>query len=384
MTRVLTVDDSRAIRSIVSKQVAGMGLEVDEAEHGVEGLEKLVAGGVDLVVLDVTMPELDGPGMLRAMRERGDKTPVLMLTSESKRSIIADCMKLGIEDYIVKPFKPEELTLKISRVLNLQAPKAGSGGVNPAAAPAAPAVEEGAEAAGRQFMDVLLVDDMENVHKKLRSLLPAHITMQGCPGAQAALTAVRQRIFRVVLIDTDIPDVNSVALMGQLRMLQPHAAFVALSLRSTNPVDQEVRKQGFDDLLYKPFDPTNLEDFLLRYFDKQELLSVEDNLLKVGGFTGRAEHQERYFRRIKESLLEGLDKVAAACYEDAIVDLTQVPTRNDQVVRLVIDLEKQAGRAGLTLRLVGTPETAAVLRQIADTGGIPYYASVSEARAAAA
>src|SRR3954453_19815800 len=89
MARILTVDDSRSVRMIVVREVQSMGHEVEEAEDGEKGLEKLEAGSFDLVILDVTMPVLDGPGMLAKMRERGNKTPVLMLTSESKRSIIA-------------------------------------------------------------------------------------------------------------------------------------------------------------------------------------------------------------------------------------------------------------------------------------------------------
>jgi CheY-like chemotaxis protein len=61
MTRILTVDDSRAIRAIVVKQVKELGFEADEAEHGQEGLQKLEACVYDLVVLDVTMPIMDGP-----------------------------------------------------------------------------------------------------------------------------------------------------------------------------------------------------------------------------------------------------------------------------------------------------------------------------------
>lgn len=93
MPCILTVDDSRAIRMIVSRVVQEMGFEVDEAEDGVQGLTHLEEMEYALVVLDVTMPNLDGPGMLAKMRESGNTTPVLMLTSESKRSIIADVMK---------------------------------------------------------------------------------------------------------------------------------------------------------------------------------------------------------------------------------------------------------------------------------------------------
>src|SRR5512137_997217 len=107
MATILTVDDSRSVRTIVAKQVKDLGFEVEEAEDGVQGLAKLGEREYDLILLDVTMPNLDGPGMLAKMRELGNKTPVIMLTSESKRSVVAGVMKTGISDYILKPFKPE-------------------------------------------------------------------------------------------------------------------------------------------------------------------------------------------------------------------------------------------------------------------------------------
>jgi len=117
MAVILTVDDSRAVRSIVGKQVKGLGFDVVEAQDGAEGLERLLASHVDLVLLDVNMPNMDGPAMLKKMRERGDQTPVIMLTSESERSIVMNAMVLGISDYILKPFKPEELRDKLLSVL---------------------------------------------------------------------------------------------------------------------------------------------------------------------------------------------------------------------------------------------------------------------------
>src|SRR5262249_9503921 len=163
MTRILTVDDSRAIRSIVAKQIQEMGFDLDEAADGEEGLVRLSELTYDLVILDVTMPNLDGPGMLKRMREGGDKTPVLMLTSESKRSIMVDVMKMGIEDYILKPFKPEELKAKIVKVLKV---RGGAEAVVEGAAAAAPHFEAapaassgGREGAtqGKQFIDLLVV-----------------------------------------------------------------------------------------------------------------------------------------------------------------------------------------------------------------------------------
>lgn len=120
MAAILTVDDSRAVRSIVAKQVKGLGFDVLEAEDGVQGLERLQQSKVDLVLLDVTMPNMDGPTMLQKMREAGDETPVIMLTSESQRSIVENAMRLGIADYVLKPFKPEELRAKVLSVLQAE------------------------------------------------------------------------------------------------------------------------------------------------------------------------------------------------------------------------------------------------------------------------
>src|SRR3954469_6737752 len=229
MARILTVDDSRSVRMIVVREVQSMGHEVEEAEDGEKGLEKLEAGSYDLVILDVTMPVLDGPGMLAKMRERGDKTPVLMLTSESKRSIIAGIMKSGISDYILKPFKPEELQAKIQKALHVTAPVSAAADDAPIASPTASVAAAGAAAPaeGKVGVDVLVIDDMENVQKRLRQMVPEHISIKGVLNAQTALSTCRDRVFRVILIDNDMPDVNSTSLMRQIRVLQPRTAILA-------------------------------------------------------------------------------------------------------------------------------------------------------------
>src|SRR5512143_45280 len=386
MTRILTVDDSRAIRSIVAKQVQEMGFDLDEAADGEEGLVRLSELTYDLVILDVTMPNLDGPGMLKRMREGGDKTPVLMLTSESKRSIMVDVMKMGIEDYILKPFKAEELKAKIVKVLKLrggvEAVVEGSAAAAPHVDFAAPS-ERAAATQGKQFIDVMVVDDMENVQKKLRGFLPNHLSLNGCTSAHSALAMCRERVYRVILVDTEIPDVNSVALMNQIRLLQPHAACIALSLRTVADAEKQAEVDGYDGCLLKPFNVNNIEDFLLRYFDNQEVLFVEDNVLKCGAHAGGDERVERYYRRLASLIPPALEKVAAACYDDVILDITGAPLRPDHTPRLLIEVEKQAKHNGLGLRLVGTKEAQTLLKQFSDTASIAFHGSLADARSAA-
>ncbi len=159
-------------------------------------------------------------------------------------------MKMGIEDYILKPFKPDELKAKIAKALKM------SSTAPPAATrwsrrwrrsfrrpPAADA--KAAAAGGKQFVDILCIDDMENVAKRLRTMIPEHVTLNTATSAAAALAICRERVFRIIMVDNDIPDVDSSSLMRQLRVMQPQAAFVALSLRSVAKAQDEAREAGF-------------------------------------------------------------------------------------------------------------------------------------------
>jgi DNA-binding response OmpR family regulator len=386
---ILTVDDSRAVRTIVGKQVKELGFDVIEAEDGVQGLEQLANTTVDLVLLDVTMPNMDGPAMLQEMRNRGDKTPVIMLTSESKRTTVAGAMKLGISDYILKPFKPEELRQKVLSVLQGEPGVQSIGaaaepGPGAASLGAASGPEPAAGPAPSRFVDVMVVDDMENVHKKLRSMLPPHLSMNAFTSAQSALGACRERVYRVVVVDTEIPDVNSSVLAQQIRVLQPHASLVGLALRTANDVTKEVKEQGFDDVLFKPFRPETVDDFLMQYFDNQDFLNVEDNVLKVAPFTGRADRVERFYSRLHTVFPEALEKVAAACYDEVIMDLGTPPLEGDRLPKLVNSVAEKSKDFGMTLSLVGPPEIHKILGGYTETKDLKIFNTVQEARAGAA
>jgi two-component system cell cycle response regulator len=385
MPAILTVDDSRAVRTIVGKQVKELGFEVLEAEDGIQGLQVLADAQVDLVLLDVTMPNMDGPTMLEKMRSGGNTTPVIMLTSESKRSIVAGAMKQGITDYILKPFKPEELRAKVLSVLQGEpggvdsvveaGPGPGGGGAEPAGA-----VGLQAGPGGSRFVDILLIDDMENVHKKLRSLLPPHVTMAAFTSAQQALGACREKVFKVVLVDTEIPDVNSSVLAQQIRVLQPHAASVALSLRTANDLAGEVKEQGFDSVLFKPFRPETIDDFLVHYFDNQDFISVDDNVIKVADFTGKADRVERFYTRLHSVYGAALEKIAAACYDEAVLDLGAPPGEADKLAKFVIAVTGKSKEFGMSLSVVG-PETARkALAGFEETKEVKFFPTVQAAR----
>jgi two-component system cell cycle response regulator len=119
--KILSVDDSKTIRMIVKRTFAPYEATVLEAGNGEEGLATAAAEKPDLIILDITMPVMDGVTMLGKLKEDPELKgiPVIMLTAESGRENVAFIAKLGVRDYVVKPFKDEQLIEKVSRVVTL-------------------------------------------------------------------------------------------------------------------------------------------------------------------------------------------------------------------------------------------------------------------------
>ena len=115
--RVLVVDDEPPMRTALTRALELGGFGVDLAANGDEGLSQASECGPDLIVLDVMMPRLDGIGVCRRLRERGDRTPVLMLTARDAVADRVEGLEAGADAYLVKPFALEELLARIRALL---------------------------------------------------------------------------------------------------------------------------------------------------------------------------------------------------------------------------------------------------------------------------
>jgi two-component system cell cycle response regulator len=120
--KILSVDDSRTIRLIVGKTFRPYDCQVVEASNGEEGLATAAREKPDLIILDVTMPVMDGVTMLTKLKEDPElkSIPVIMLTAESGRENVLQIARLGVRDYLVKPFKEDQLIEKAGRIISLQ------------------------------------------------------------------------------------------------------------------------------------------------------------------------------------------------------------------------------------------------------------------------
>ena len=114
--KLLIVDDEARIRSLIAKYASFEGYETEEAANGMQAVEMCRTQAYDLIIMDVMMPELDGFSAVREIR-RTSRTPVIMLSARGEEYDRIHGFELGIDDYVVKPFSPRELMMRVAAVL---------------------------------------------------------------------------------------------------------------------------------------------------------------------------------------------------------------------------------------------------------------------------
>lgn len=117
MTKILIVDDAEFLRVRISKMLVGDGFEVAEAENGLKAIEAYKANKPDLVLMDITMPEMDGLSALKELKKIDADAKVIMLTALGQESVVLEAVKSGAKDFIVKPFERDRVMSAINKLL---------------------------------------------------------------------------------------------------------------------------------------------------------------------------------------------------------------------------------------------------------------------------
>ena len=123
MYRILTVDDEERIRALIRKYAEFEGHEVTEAADGMEAVKLCREKTFDIIIMDIMMPELDGFSGVREIRKFSE-TPIIMLSARGEEYDKLNGFGLGIDDYVVKPFSPKELMMRIDAVMKRSRPAA--------------------------------------------------------------------------------------------------------------------------------------------------------------------------------------------------------------------------------------------------------------------
>lgn len=118
MAKILLVDDASFMRMMIKDALVKNGYDdIYEASDGVEAVSKYTEVKPDLVIMDITMPNMDGLGALKAIKQMDPAANIVMCSAMGQEAMVIDAIKSGAKDFIVKPFKPERILKTVTTVL---------------------------------------------------------------------------------------------------------------------------------------------------------------------------------------------------------------------------------------------------------------------------
>lgn len=224
--KILTVDDSKTIRMIVKKAFQPYDCALFEGENGVEGLAIAAKEKPDLIVLDITMPVMTGTEMLNKLKAEPDlkDISVIMLTAEAGQENVTKIVQMGVSDYMVKPFKGEQLIDRVQKILKLEEKKSDpkkaeqgkkyfslDGDIQVLTLPSKvlrPTIVEVESMLGQKFKEMLsagmkrMILDMSNVSETNVSLIKLVIAiLQGCQN-----TAIQVRVVATAALGKELKE----------------------------------------------------------------------------------------------------------------------------------------------------------------------------------
>ena len=118
MAKVLVVDDAAFMRVRAAKVLTDSGHEVEQAENGLEAVKKYADWRPDAVLMDITMPEMDGLTALRAIRKLDPKARIAMVTAMGQQAIVMQALKDGARDFVLKPMQPDRILAALAKILS--------------------------------------------------------------------------------------------------------------------------------------------------------------------------------------------------------------------------------------------------------------------------
>jgi DNA-binding response OmpR family regulator len=117
MNKILIIEDEESIRMALEDDFRLENYDVEVASDGIEGLAKAANPGIDLIILDVMLPGMNGFDICKKLRTQGIRTPIIMLTAKGQEIDRVVGLEIGADDYVTKPFSPRELQARVKAVL---------------------------------------------------------------------------------------------------------------------------------------------------------------------------------------------------------------------------------------------------------------------------
>lgn len=315
--RILIVDDSAVVRSVLSKELLRSGVEVTQAENGQQALDIALCKEFDLIITDVEMPVMDGIELCRKLKSnpRTGRTPIVILSSLDSEDDIKRGYKAGASTYITKTQAKESLIETIETALHKSTFQRGR--------------------------MILVVDDSSTVRKLVeKGLKEVGFKVAKAENGRAALESLRNEKPDLILSDIDMPEMNGEVFCEKVHADPVLAAipFVVMSANNNRPIMRRMLQLGADAYLVKPF---NVDQLVITV---EKLLS--DKLLILHKEKERLENEQRLILATITSLccaLEARDSYTRGHSEAVSAIATKIATHMGMVPE-EIELVKLGGK----------------------------------------
>ena len=380
--KILSVDDSRMIHTLIGKGFNGYDVQLVFASNGQEGLEVAAREMPDVILLDVTMPVMDGIeclGKLKADPALKD-IPVIMLTAEAGKENVLKIAKMGVRDYIVKPFSEAGIIDRVSRLVDLK-PKGGAAAPTPPAAAAAP-VAPAAQASGpkkqksvTEAIKVLIVEEypaiIESINKAVCklgwSVVGSASPTEALP--HVAATVPPNDTPDVILISLAFPNKAALSFYASVRAnpVLKNVPVMGLCVKTATFEQNDAKETGFAGSITKPLDLGELPDRLVRAMnidntplfyssdDDVQIVTISQNLSEVGSVD-----LVRYSR-------PKLSGFVNAGYAKLIMDLSGVKKFEIPLLRAVASILSECNSLDIAWRIVGSDDDVSTLPTVLST-----------------
>jgi len=368
--KILTVDDSKTVRIIVRKAFKPYDCEILEASNGVEGLAVAAKDMPDLILLDVTMPVMDGVEMLTKLKSDPQLKgiPVMMLTAEGGKDNVLKIAKLGIRDYIVKPFKEDVLIEKAGRIIELKPLSDAPSKARSIFDPATLLVVEDKPAIVQQIQEGL-----KHTPWKIHGVSTQGEAIDFCTKAPPDL----------IMISLSLPEDAAFTLFRIIRtnVKTKYTPVFGLVVKTETAPQQQAQTVGFTTVITKPIDLPDLESKVAKAMNldtSQRYFATEgDTLVMRIPENCTPPVIAEITTYMKPKLAEAVD----AGHNKAIIDVNNLKALHMGVIKLLLQAMQTCRDLGTSYAMVGNAQIIAECKGFEDTRSWTFYESIDEAKA---
>jgi two-component system, cell cycle response regulator len=368
--KILTVDDSKTVRIIVRKAFKSYDCEIFEAGNGVEGLALAAKETPDLILLDVTMPVMDGVEMLTKLKADPNLKgiPVMMLTAEGGRDNVLKIAKIGVRDYIVKPFKEDALLEKAGRVIDLKPIADVAAKVKTIFDPAT----------------VLVVEDKPAIIQQIQEgLKHTPWTIIGVSTQGEAIDFFTRSPPDIALVSLTLPDESAFGLFRIVRAnpKSKYTPLFGLVVKTETIPQQQAQTVGFTSIVTKPIDMNELEGKMAKAMN----LDCSPRYYGTDGDTLVIKLPENCTQSaLAESAIYMKPKFAEAVdagRNRTVIDIRPLKSLHIGIIKHLFQATQMCQDLGMQLAIVAGPGIVAECKGFEDTRGWPFFESMDDAKA---